>query len=51
MPSIVAIAPSGPATLQPRVATNSTFGPGAAWAMAIDEVNWASLIQWCSSTM
>ena len=34
MPTIVASAPSGPATFQPITATNSTFGPGAACAIA-----------------
>ncbi len=39
MPVIVASAPIGPATFQPSTATKSTFGPGAACAMAMDAVN------------
>ena len=50
VPTIVANAPIGPATFQPMTATKSTFGPGAAWAIAIEALNCASLIQWCSST-
>ena len=42
---MVASAPSGPATFQPMTATNSTFGPGAACAIATEALNWASLIQ------
>ena len=41
----VAIAPRGPATFQPSTATDSTFGPGAAWASATDAVNCESVIQ------
>ena len=37
-------------TFQPMRATNSTFGPGAAWAMATDELNCASLSQPCCTT-
>ena len=50
VPTIVAATPASPATFQPITATNSTFGPGAAWAMATDAVNCASLIQPCSPT-
>ena len=37
-------------TFQPISATNSTFGPGAACASAIDWLNWAWVSQWCCST-
>jgi len=50
VPAIVASAPIGPATFQPMTATKRTLGPGAAWAIAIEALNWASLIQWCSAT-
>ena len=47
MPAMVASAPSGPPTFQPITATNSTFGPGAACAIATEAVNCGSVIQWC----
>ena len=47
---MVASAPSGPPTFQPITATNSTFGPGAACAIATEAVNCGSVIQWCSIT-
>ena len=50
VPASVASRPGTPATFQPITATNSTLGPGAACAMAIELVNWASLIQPCSAT-
>jgi hypothetical protein len=66
MPTMVTIRPKrpssqavGPApmpppalspTFQPISATNSTLGPGAAWAMATDELNCASVSQPCWAT-
>ena len=37
-------------TVQPKTATNSTLGPGAACASAMALLNWASLSQACSLT-
>ena len=38
MPAMAARAPFSPAIFQPSTATKSTFGPGAAWASAIELV-------------
>ena len=47
-------APGRPALLRPTFhpisATNSTFGPGAACAIAIEALNWLSVSQWRLST-
>lgn len=37
-------------TCQPISATNSTFGPGDAWARAMASLNWAWVSQPCCST-
>ncbi len=50
LPVSVAATPASPAMFHPTTATNSTFGPGAAWAMATEAVNCASLSQPCSPT-
>ena len=51
LPPRVASTPTMPATLNPMTATNSTFGPGAAWASATEALSWASLSQdFCTTT-
>ena len=50
MPTSAAAAPGRPAAWKPSTGTNSTLGPGAAWASAIAVVKSASPIQPRSTT-